>query len=271
MSWPEEPSSAPTRTVPLAAGLAAIVDEGNGPPVLALHGLPGSARDFRWLAPPLSRFCRLIRLDLPGFGDTPLKATGRYDLEARAEFVHSVMEALDLKHTILMGHSIGAPLAIAVAARHPKLVGGLVLISPVGLRPHPAFRKFAPRLRAIALENRWLQPVLLPLVRRAFARTGFSRSLPDEAILTTIRYASTTRFEQHVANAAALRAPTLIAWSEDDHIIPPEFIQELAGACPGGPRLVYADGGHNLQKSRAIELADAIERWAPWQPFAKPV
>jgi len=268
MSWPEEPSSTPARRIGLGGSYASIVDEGAGPPVLAIHGLPGSTRDFRWLAPCLSQFCRFIRLDLPGFGGTPRPETFGYDLETRVQFVHAVIERLQLDPVLLLGHSIGAPLAIAVAASRPSLASGLALISPVGLRPHPAFRKFAPRMRATMMELRWLQPLLLPLARHSFVRTGFPRSMSDETILTTLRYASHTCFEQHVANTAKLRSPTLIAWAKDDHIIPPEYVLELAGACPPGPRLAFSDGGHNLQKSRAIELSAAIEAWAPWQSRA---
>lgn len=265
MSWPDTPSAAPSRRLDLASGWASIVDEGAGPPVLAIHGLPGSTRDFRWLSPCLSQVCRVIRIDLPGFGETPLHQASRYDLEARIQFVREVMEALQLEATLLLGHSIGAPLAIGVAANYPEAASGVALIAPVGLRPHPAFRNFAPRTRARALDYRWLRPLLLPLARRAFIRTGFPRSMTDDAILATLRYASNTRFEEHVANAARLRCPALVAWSEDDHIIPPAYVSELAGACPPGPRIAYRQGGHNLQKSRAIELSAAIEQWAPWR------
>ena len=50
----------------------AYTDEGTGPVVLAIHGCPGSVRDWRWLGHPLASHFRLIRLDLPGFGETPL-------------------------------------------------------------------------------------------------------------------------------------------------------------------------------------------------------
>ncbi len=55
------PSDPPRQLVRLAGGLAAFSDEGEGPSVLAVHGLPGSGRDFRWLAPRLSPFARVPR------------------------------------------------------------------------------------------------------------------------------------------------------------------------------------------------------------------
>jgi pimeloyl-ACP methyl ester carboxylesterase len=49
-----------------------------------------------------------------------------------------------------------------------------------------------------------------------------------------------------------------VAWSRDDHVLEPSISEELARRMPGSRRLVFEEGGHNLQKTRAPEVAAAI-------------
>jgi pimeloyl-ACP methyl ester carboxylesterase len=247
--------------ITLPGGPASIIDEGTGIPIVALHGLPGSTRDFRWLAPCLTPHFRLIRVDLPGFGETPIETGNGFDLGARTDFVIAIMDALSLDKVVLMGHSIGGPLAMSAAVKRAGLVRGVALICSVGLRPHPVFRNFGRRKAARALASPIVRWVLMPRLRRSFIRAGFPRSVTDEAIAHSIRYAATTSYEDHVSLAEALSAPTLHAWAEDDRVLPPVFCRELAAACPDGPRLEFANGGHNLQKTMAQELGEAMGAW----------
>ena len=56
----------------------------------------------------------------------------------------------------------------------------------------------------------------------------------------------------------ALRAPTLTAFCDDDPFIEPEIQEELGALVPVGPRLRWAEGGHNVQKTHAVEVAEAL-------------
>ena len=114
------------RTLALAAGRVVYTDQGSGPPLVALHGLPGSWRDFRWLAPSLTQSHRLICVGLPGFGgsDAGLCAPTRAD---HHRFLDTLFDALDLEDVVLVGHSFGGLLAWCHAAHAPARVRGLVL------------------------------------------------------------------------------------------------------------------------------------------------
>ena len=71
MPQPETPSDPPVLTLQLPGGPVGYTDVGDGPVVVALHGAPGSVRDWRWLGPLLEPRIRLVRVDMPGYGDTP--------------------------------------------------------------------------------------------------------------------------------------------------------------------------------------------------------
>lgn len=242
-----------------------LTDEGRGPVLVALHGLPGGARDWRWLAPALTGV-RFLRLELPGFGGTPREAMPDPGFEARARWVLDVMTALGVERFAVVGHSIGGPLAMAVAALAPGRVSGLALVASVGLSEHVGYRRAKPMRRlapliAVPGVSRLMRPVL----RKAFSRFGF-RGHPDEALIHTLRIVAALGFVKNRELASRVAAPTLVAWTADDPIVEARVGQELAAALPEGPRLRFETGGHNLQKSQAVELGAALSGWLATLP-----
>ena len=262
MTTPEHPSDPSLRTIELPAGPISHTDEGDGTPILALHGAPGSARDWRWLAPGLCQHVRLIRLEFPGFGGSPVATMPDASVAARADLVVQVADSLGLERFVVMGHSQGGAVALRVAHRFPERVAGLALLASVGGRPHRAIRA-SMDLRPISAglrfaPTRWL---LMPVVRRAMAKLGFPSSTPDHTTIQTVHWTAALDFEAIAADIAGLAGsavPTLVAWTEDDPLVESRIGQELAEALPDGPRLIFSMGGHNLQKTCAVELAAGL-------------
>lgn len=250
------PSEAPTRTVQIPRGTASIVDEGEGPPIVLVHGLPGSVRDFRWLAAPLAARARVVRVDLPGFGGTPVAAGPDPSPEGRAAFVLAVVDSLGLDRPAIVGHSMGGLVAVAAVAARPRGFRALGLVACPGLRPHEGFRRLPRRALATVTHGPWA-PLARPLVRRLFAAAGF-RNYPDSALARTAACLRATDFPAHAARVRALALPTLAAWCGDDPLVEPAVLAELADALPPGPRLVWATGGHNPQKTHAAALAEGL-------------
>jgi pimeloyl-ACP methyl ester carboxylesterase len=248
------------RIVRLPSGPAGIAEAGRGPAVVCVHGLPGSSRDFRWLAAPLAGRARLVSVDLPGFGRTPVASGEDPSPEGRAAFVLGVIDALGLERPAIVGHSMGGLTAAAAVSARPEGFRGLGLLASPGLRPHRSFQRIPRRSLHAATKGPWA-PLLRPLVRRLFAGAGF-RGYPDEALARTIACLRATSFEAHAARLGALCLPTLTAWCEDDPLIEREVLAELDAALPPGPRLRWALGGHVPQKQHAAAVADAIAELA---------
>ncbi len=242
----------------------AYVDEGprDGPAALALHGLPGSHRDFRWLAPAVREHGRFLRLDFPGFGDTP-EATGpEYDVPSRAALVVELLDALGLDRVDLLGHSMGGIIATAVADRWPDRVARLHLIATPGLVMHRGLRRMPYRTMAHVLRSerraRWLRPI----VGRLFKAGGFGGRYADGAYRRTMLQLEQVDLPAHAERLQRLAVPTGVFWCEDDPLIEPEIGAGIARVVPAGPRHRFQDGGHNPQKFYATEIADALR--ADW-------
>ncbi len=100
---------------------------GRGAPVVALHGLTASYVNFIGIAERLAGRLPLLGFDLRGRGDSD-KPDGPYGMAQHARDVGAAMRAMGLGASIVIGHSMGAFVAVALAAQDPQLVSGLVLI-----------------------------------------------------------------------------------------------------------------------------------------------
>lgn len=238
----------------------AWTDEGKGPVVVAIHGLPGSVRDFRYLAGAIDGRFRLLRVDLPGFsgvpGDYPATHVGA------TAYMDRIVDLVG-EQVVILGHSFGTTYATAYAVAHPEKVRGLALIAPFGTRPHSGFRAL-PNIKGLrlALSLPYLGKVFENKMLSSFGKIGF-RNISGQDVRMTFETLSNFNFDDYIKQIAALKCPTLVAWSKDDHLIEPAIVDELLPLLPSGPRLVFEEGGHNLQKLQAVELADALAEWVP--------
>ena len=259
MSTPAAPSDPSPRTAVGPTGPFGYTDEGQGPLVVAVHGLPGSTRDYRWLGAALEGHARFIRLDMPGFWGTPLSSGAGVEIDARGAFVAGALAALGVERALLVGHSMGGAVALSAAVQAPERVRALGLLSSIGLRPHVLLRRFVGRrafARAIDLPG--LKAPTRALLKAAMQSVGFPSSVTRDEIAQTIRCVAAVEFDTQRRNTGRLTIPTLTAWAEDDAFIETAVMQEHAAALPPGPRLSWPAGGHNIQKSRAVELAEAL-------------
>ncbi|RUU02886.1 alpha/beta fold hydrolase [Mesorhizobium sp. USDA-HM6] len=119
------------------------VEEGAGRPIVFLHGLGAQLHHFRHTL--FGRFgagYRLITLDRPGSGYSTRAngATGR--LPEQAEVVRRFIEELGLERPLVVGHSLGGAIALALAIEHPTAISGIALLAPLTHLEAKARQKF---------------------------------------------------------------------------------------------------------------------------------
>jgi 3-oxoadipate enol-lactonase len=236
-----------------------------GPVALLVHGSGVSARywveQLRGLAPA----ARAVALDLPGHGqsDDALEP----GLEHYVEVVRGFVETLGVGPVIAVGHSLGGTVALALAARCPAAVRGLVLLSACARLP----RTEAPA--------QWLLPFLPgPLRKVVFFMTAkrllFGPGAPAGATrlgLQELRACHPRTLARDLAIARAmdlrdaareLRVPTLILCGSRDQVTPPELSRELH-ALVAKSRLVVIEGaGHMLLMETPVIVNREIAAFA---------
>lgn len=257
------PAAAP-RTWTRGQITLAYADEGAGPLVVTVHGVPGGRRDFRRLAAELTGRFRVVRLDLPGFGDSPPAPA----VDSPASAAACVAEFLaDLgEPAILVGHSMGGAVALRVAVAAPARVRGLALLASPGLRPHRIYFRRTAQVFSRLLRHDLVSRLLARPIAHVYARAGLPTNTSHTSRVLGVHYGAGLRFADQRRLVAQLRTPTLVAWADDDRLVEPEVVAELADACPPGPRLHFPRAGHNLPGRVPAELAAAIAAWSPSLP-----
>ena len=249
----------------LPEGRLAYTDEGpaDGPALLAIHGIPGSVRDFRHLVPHLTDRIRLVRVDLPGFGGSAPMPSAIRNLSARADALLSLADHLGLPAFGVLGHSMGGGTALVLGAEHPGRVGLLVLVASVALSRHRGLGMSPTSfgLFARALELPLLGASLARYARNQYRRRGFSgvEEMTAADIARHFRAIAALDFARQRRIVAGPLPPTLIAYARDDRMVETWISEELVSALPASRVLAFDEGGHNLQKTRAVELARAIK------------
>src|SRR5687768_11095004 len=103
---------------------------GHGPPVVLLHTIRTQLEYFRSLAPLLAEKFTVYAVDLPGHGRSPIDRSAQYDEPYMRKGVVGFLEALDLRDVTFVGESIGAVLALTVAADVPDRVRAVYALNP---------------------------------------------------------------------------------------------------------------------------------------------
>ena len=125
---------------------------GGGLPVLFVHSLAGNGGQWALQLDHLRRRRHAVALDLRGHGDSDPAEDGAYDVPSLAADVGAVADHFALRRFVLVGHSLGAAVAIRYAAEHPERVAGLLLVDPNGDQTRIPRGQLEPFLEALRAE-----------------------------------------------------------------------------------------------------------------------
>jgi pimeloyl-ACP methyl ester carboxylesterase len=111
--------------------LYVAIDRGTGSPVVLIHGVASSSVTFQNVIPLIEGEHRCIAIDLLGFGESPTPADSEYTLADHCSAIERTIDSLHIRTPFtLVGHSMGALIGARYAARNPRRVAKLVLVSP---------------------------------------------------------------------------------------------------------------------------------------------
>jgi pimeloyl-ACP methyl ester carboxylesterase len=260
--------------VTVASGLALRVLESgpaDGTPLLLLHGWAISAYLWRHnIAALAAAGYRVHAPDLPGHGlsDAPL-ANGSYTLEALADDMGALLDALDLEHAMVAAQSMGGRIGLELARRHR--VTRLALFGPVGFGDVSQAREIVPFLPKIpsALAAMLVPREIVEIVqRRVYGKIGWFTERDIDEYWAPTQFPAVVQatvqmlreFDWDVLTPAALgqiTTPTLVVFGTLDGTVRPTNVEQLVNALPHG-RLEWIEGGGHVVMEEGPDRVNAL-------------
>jgi pimeloyl-ACP methyl ester carboxylesterase len=251
-------------------------------PLVFVHGLSGSWPNWLEQLPVFAREHRVIALDLPGFGHSPMPSQ-KLSIAGYARLLDGLLGQLGVDAAVVVGNSMGGFIASELAIAFPQRVERLVLVSAAGISTHqhrgsvyamPALR----RLERIMLASAaWTASKSDTVARRARLRevtlsavVRHPRRLPAALAAEQLRGAGTPGFLQGFEavldyeireRLGKIACPTLIVWGDRDLLISVHDADVFAELIPDSRKVVFADTGHVAMLERPSEFNALLEQF----------
>lgn len=247
------------------------------PAIVLVHDFLVSHLEWDEVIEPLAEDFFVVAPDLPGFGESEKPTPGRYPytVEALSEAVVDVIAALGVGRTAIVGHGLGAAIAITIAAEHAELVQRLVLEDAIC---YPPPRRIAPQWSHV--------PVIggiffKQLYSRAMFRSYFQRLVfgPKTTVplarvdrhyelLSTPNARESAHAVMHamfdsrpvVARLGRIQKPALVVWGHDDRLLPVQHGQRLAHEIAGA-KLQILDAGHSPHEEAPQKFVEHVTQF----------
>lgn len=265
MNWREFQSQ--QRLLEIGDRFVSYIDEGEGDPLILLHGIPTWGFLWQSFVPELSKEYRVLIPDLLGFGFSDKSDSFDRSIARQADFICAWMDGLNLSGARFVAHDIGGGVALRLAVFQPERVSGLTLLNTVCYDSWPieamlqfghpgAYRKLSASMA-------------LALLKKAL-KQGFASDPSDELLDALLApYSTEVGKLSLIRNAAALntnltteitsllpkiQVPTRILWGEDDRFQVVKYGERLARDIPGAQLLRIKGARHFLMIDKPDEV-----------------
>jgi pimeloyl-ACP methyl ester carboxylesterase len=246
-------------------------------PLVFVHGLSGSWPNWLEQLPVLAQSHRVITLDLPGFGHSPMPREP-ISISGYARILDRLLDQLGIDAAAIVGNSMGGFIGAELAIAFPQRVERLVLVSAAGISTHqprgstrsvPAVRRLE---RILMASGAWTASKSDTVARRARLRDATLKvvvrhpsRLPAALAAEQLRGAGKPGFLQGLEavldyqireRLGEIACPTLIVWGDGDRLINVRDADVFAELIPNSRKVIFQDTGHMAM----LERPDAFNR-----------
>lgn len=258
---------------PLAGGEASAAQ-----PLVFVHGLSSCWGAWLEQLPVMAGERRVIAMDLPGFGHSPMPAE-EISIAGYARLLDGLMGELEIDAAALVGNSMGGFIAAELAIASPQRVERLVLVSAAGVSTaRPGSMRVIPALRraetALAASAGWVASKSDTVARRARLRQALLAlvvrhpgRLPAALAAEQIRGAGKPGFLQALQavldydireRLPEIACPTLVVWGERDRLIPVADADVFGELIADARVVVFEDTGHMAMLERPAAFEELL-------------
>lgn len=285
-AWREIDWSRHQRWVSVNGDVANVIEIGEGPPLVFVHGLSGSWQNWLLQLPEFSRDHRCIAVDLPGFGASPMPR-GKISISGYGRWLDGLLGELDIDGAAVVGNSMGGFIGLEAAINLPHRVERLVLVSAAGLSVEHMRNETALRV-ANRLENlgQFVTAHVLAqtdwLVRRRRGRLALMwivaahpEDIDPALAAEQVRGAGKPGFLPALDaltdypirdRLGDIQAPTLVVWGKQDRLVPIKDAYEFDKLIPHSRLIVYDDTGHVAMLERPEDFNRDLRAFLSEQP-----
>jgi pimeloyl-ACP methyl ester carboxylesterase len=240
------------------------------PALLLMHGFGSSLQAWDDWSLKLEQKYRVIRLDLPGFGLTGASPANDYSEEKDLAILTHFADKLGLEKFSIIGHSMGGKMAWTLAASQPERVQALVLMAPdgfpeakdIGTKPYevPAVTGLIKYFLPKYLVRKSIEPAFAEADALSDARVNrYYDMLRAPGVRAAILERSNqTIYTDPVPRLKAIKAPTLLIWGEQDHMIPSTNAKSYASVLSNSTTVLVPKLGHLLQEEQPEKGLTAV-------------
>ena len=274
VDWPQH-----LRSVDVVGTRVNYAEMGEGSPIVFVHGLAGAWQNWLENLPHFARTHRVIALDLPGFGSSPMPDWD-ITIPNYGRFVRDFCERIGVDRCVIVGNSMGGFIASEVAIAEADRVSKVVLVSAAGItwararrEPMAMFGRMVraatpitmrwqtgagmrrPRARKMSFQGVFHQPNEL---RRELLWENLVPALDSpgyyDALTNLVGYDVRHRLEE-------IEDPTLVVWGRNDRVVPVPAALSYEKRIPNATLEIYDETGHVPQLERPVRFNRSLERF----------
>ena len=245
--------------------------------LVLIHGSNASLFTWEPWTRRLNKKFRIIAIDMPGHGLTGAVPNGDYSQEGMVRFVKEAADKLGLDKFAIAGNSMGGGVAARFAEEYPDRITHLILVDAGGM--NTKFGDHVPlafRLARVPVVNQ----MMLYVTPRSIVTEGLNDAIVHKEIITSAmidsywdlarmqgtREATLERFQLPMPteiprDIGKIRAPTLVLWGAEDHLIPVEAAHMYANDIHGAKLVIYPHTGHLPQEEVADQSAAEVAKF----------
>ena len=251
-------------------------EEERGAPVVFVHGLAGCWQNWLENIPHFARHRRVVALDLPGFGHSPMPPW-EVSIESHGQLLHDFCEELEVRDAAVVGNSMGGFIAAEAVIQDPDRFARLVLVSAAGISHASAIRGPAVLGARMMMV---VSPYVLGIQERGLLRPGLRKQLMGQVFHAPMKLRYELLYEfmhsgpgtdgflpavqglngyDFLDRLEEVEVPAWIVWGRNDHVVPPADSAGYGDRLKNSRMSIYDKTGHCAMAERPVRFNRELE------------